>query len=104
MKNALTLAAFALLFVAAVPITQGNVFTTDILVVSDTKSRGSCTLDGASPSKCTATVTASTKCVCSPVGTTAAIAAGGCAASLSSTTVTLTSANGLTNDVNYHCF
>lgn len=63
----------------------------------------SCTLNGASPSTCTATVLASSKCVCSPVGTTAAIAAGGCAVSLSGTTLTLTGPNGATNDVNVWC-
>lgn len=65
---------------------------------------GSCTLDGASPSVCTATVLAGSKCTCSPVGATAAIAAAGCAVGLSGTTLTITSANSATNDVNFHCF
>ena len=68
-------------------------------------STGSCTLGGESPSVCPAqTVVAGTKCVCSNVGTSAAIAALGCAVSLSSTTLTITSANAATHVVNYHCF
>jgi len=64
----------------------------------------SCTLGGESPSVCPAqTVVASSVCTCSNVGTSAAIAAAGCAVSLSSTTLTVTSANGATNVVNYSC-
>lgn len=74
------------------------------LNLSGTGNKGTCTLNGASPAVCTGTVTASTKCICNPVGTTAAIAAKGCAVSLSSTTLTVTSANGDTHDVNYLCF
>lgn len=74
------------------------------IVVSSTKSSGSCTLGGESPSVCTATVKAGAKCVCSLVGATAAIAAKGCAVGLSGSTLTITSANGATDDVNYHCF
>lgn len=81
-----------------------NIYATDLHLNGTTTSVGSCTLNGASPSVCTATVNASTKCTCSPVGASAAIAAGGCAVGLASTTLTITSANGLTNDVNYHCF
>lgn len=65
---------------------------------------GTCTLNGSSPSTCTSTVAAGSICTCSPVGTAANIAAGGCAVSLSSTTLTITSANGHTNVVNWHCF
>jgi hypothetical protein len=65
---------------------------------------GTCTLNGGSPSTCTSTVAAGSICTCSPVGTTAGIAAGGCAVSLSSTTLTVTSHNGHTNAVNWHCF
>lgn len=65
---------------------------------------GTCTLGGESPSVCPAqTVTASSVCKCSPVGTTAAIAAAGCAVSLSSTTLTITSLNGGTHVINYEC-
>lgn len=74
------------------------------LLLPEGVSSGSCTLDGASPSVCTDTVTAGAICVCSPVGATAAIAAAGCAVGLSSTTLTVTSANGATNVVNWHCF
>lgn len=81
-----------------------GVLTAEGDLQGDSSVRGTCTLDGASPSKCTATVTAGAICTCTPVGTTAAIAAGGCAVSLSSTTLTLTSANGLSHNVNYHCF
>lgn len=63
-----------------------------------------CTLGGESPSVCPAqTVTASSQCNCSGVGTTAAIAAGGCAVSLSSTTLTITSLNAGSHVVNYVC-
>lgn len=62
-----------------------------------------CTLDGASPSKCSVTVRASAKCQCTPIGTTAAAAAAGCAVNLVTTTLTAYSANGLTNDVNIWC-
>lgn len=73
---------------------------------TSTMSRGSCTLDGASPSKCApVTITAGAKCVCGGVGTSAAIAAAGCAANETPAgTVTFYSADGLGNDVNYHCF
>lgn len=64
---------------------------------------GACLLNGSNPSQCTATVAAKSRCVCSPVGTTSGIAAGGCAVSLSGTTLTLTSANGHTNAVTWHC-
>lgn len=64
---------------------------------------GTCTLNGAVPSTCTATVVASTKCTCSSVGATAAIAAAGCDIGLSGTTLTITSAAAATNDVNYLC-
>ena len=63
-----------------------------------------CTLGGESPSVCPAqTVVAASVCTCSPVGTTAAIAAAGCAVSLSSTTLTITSLNGGSHVVNYTC-
>lgn len=62
-----------------------------------------CTLGGQSPSTCTATVRAGSKCVCSNVGASAAIAAAGCAVGLSGTTLTVTSANAANNVVNIHC-
>lgn len=65
---------------------------------------GTCTLNGASPSTCTVTnVTAGALCQCTNVGASAAIAANGCAVGLSSTTLTVTSANGATNVVNTQC-
>lgn len=73
-----------------------------ILTASTTKT--TCTLNGASPSVCTATVRASSTCTCSPVGATAALAAAGCALGLSGTTLTVTSLNGGTHVVNIHCF
>lgn len=85
---------------------SGNALGTTALpwddLAGDSSMRGSCTLDGASPSKCTATVTASAFCLCGGKGTTAA-AAVAAAASVSSTTLTCTAANGLTSDVYYHC-
>lgn len=62
-----------------------------------------CTLNGASPSQCTATVRASAVCNCSNVGASAAIAAAGCAVGLVSTTLTVTSANAATHVVNINC-
>lgn len=59
-----------------------------------------CTLDGASPSKCTATVSASARCVCSVIGTGAPPA---CGVNLVTTTLTAYSANGLTSNVNIWC-
>lgn len=71
--------------------------------LSGAKFQTTCTLDGASPSVCTATVTAGTTCMCSLVGATAAIAAKGCAVGLSGTTLTVTSANAATDVVNILC-
>jgi hypothetical protein len=79
---------------------SGTAFTTKI---APTGNSGTCTLNGATPSVCTATVTAAAKCNCSPVGTTAVIAAGGCAVSVSSTTLTITSLASGSHDVNYWC-
>lgn len=73
--------------------------------ITEGVSIGTCTLNGASPAVCTDTVAASTtKCVCAPVGTTAAIAAMNCAVSVSSTTLTITAANAANADVNWMCF
>lgn len=72
-------------------------------ITGDTTVRGTCTLDGATPSVCTATVTASAICTCSNVGASAAIAALGCAVGVSGTTLTITSAAAATHNVNYHC-
>lgn len=65
---------------------------------------GTCNLASASPSTCTATVASGSSCVCWPIGTTAAIAAGGCAANVSSTTATFTGPNTVTTTVRYLCF
>lgn len=73
------------------------------LDLADGTSSNKCTLDGASPSVCTVTTFAGARCICAPVGTTAAIAAGGCAVSLSSTTLTVTGPNGGNYDVNVVC-
>lgn len=62
-----------------------------------------CTLNAASPSTCTAAVTAGATCSCSLVGASAAIAAAGCAVSLASTTLTVTSANGGNQVANIWC-
>lgn len=63
----------------------------------------SCTLNGGTPSTCTATVTAGAKCQCTNVGTSALIASGGCDVNLVSTTLTVTSATAATNVVNILC-
>ena len=62
---------------------------------------GTCTLDGASPSKCTATVRAGSVCSCSLKGTAAPTA---CGWNLVTTTATFYGANGLTSVVGYFCF
>lgn len=59
--------------------------------------------NGASPAIATATVTASSVCECTMNGATAAIAAGGCAVGVSSTTLTMTTVNGSTETANYYC-
>lgn len=68
-----------------------------------TDMRGTCTLNGATPATCTATVVAGAKCTCSNVGATAVIAALGCAVGVSGTTLTITSGASATHDVNYVC-
>lgn len=68
-----------------------------------TANGASCGLDGGSPAQCDVTVTAGAKCVCSPVGTTKAIALAGCAVSLSSTTLTITGTDSATTTVNAIC-
>jgi hypothetical protein len=74
------------------------------LSINKTTTAGTCTMNGASPAVCTATVRAGSRCVCAINGTSAAIAAGGCAVSLSSTTLTLTTVNASTQVANYLCF
>jgi len=82
----------------------GGLNLTGTMTSNSTTQAGSCTLASGSPSTCTATVKASSKCVCAPVGTTAAIAAAGCAVNLSSTTLTITGPNTVTTVMNYFCF
>lgn len=65
---------------------------------------GSVALTSASPSTATVTVPAGVTCACWPIGTTAAIAAAGCAANVSSTTLTLTGPNTVTTTMRYMCF
>lgn len=106
-----------LLIVPAVTQTSGNVitvyanpvgspiFTVDVNGApqsASTTARGTCTLNGGTPSSCTATVRSGAVCTCSGSGTTAA-AAIGCATSVTSTTLTVTAANGLTSNVAYVC-
>lgn len=64
---------------------------------------GVCTLNGGSPSTCTATVASGATCLCSVVGTTSQAAGHGCAVSLSGTTLTVTSDNSQTHQVNWIC-
>jgi hypothetical protein len=65
---------------------------------------GTVALSSGTPSTATKTVTSGSTCVCWPVGNTAAIAAGGCAASVSSTTATFTGPNTVTTTVAWFCF
>ena len=71
--------------------------------ITGSQSVGTCTLNGASPAVCTATVRSGSNCNANTVGTTAA-AAKALAVNLASTTLTITAANGSTEVVNYHCF
>lgn len=65
---------------------------------------GTATLVSASPSTVVvAGITASSRCTATPVGTTAAIAAGGLAVSLTTTNLTITGPNTVTTVVNYSC-
>lgn len=64
---------------------------------------GTIALSSGTPSTATKTVTSGSTCFCWPVGTTAAIAAGGCAANVSSTTATFTGPNTVTTTVGYIC-
>jgi len=75
------------------------------LILTATTTKTTCTLvDGTNLSSCTATVRSGSTCTCTPVGTTAAIAAGGCAVSLSGTTLTATGPDNGNWVVNIHCF
>lgn len=69
-----------------------------------TPSSGTCTLNAQTPAFCTVATTDGAHCTCSPVGLTAAIAAAGCAVSLTETTLTITGADGASTVMNYHCF
>lgn len=82
----------------------GVAFFNGEVAITGTTTSTTCTLDGASPAVCTATVRAGSKCQCSLVGTTAAIAAMNCAVSLSGTTLTVTAANAANAVVNVLCF
>lgn len=65
---------------------------------------GQATLVSASPSQVVvAGITASSLCTATPVGLTAAIAAGGLATSLTTTNLTITGPNTVTTVVNYVC-
>lgn len=66
-------------------------------------SDGTAALVSGTPSTQTATVTASSICTVSPLGTTAAIAAGGIAWSVTTTTATFTGPNTVTTSFAYHC-
>jgi len=71
------------------------------IVIKNTQVLTTCTLDGASPSTCTATVRSGAQCFISVVGTAAT--ASNCTVNTVGTTVTVTCANGLTNVVNLFC-
>lgn len=74
------------------------------LLLNNLGAAGTCTLNAASPSVCTATVRSGCNPICTVRGGTAAIAAGGVACAVSTTTLTATSANGATAVVSYLCF
>lgn len=66
-------------------------------------SAGTCQLNNAIPSICTAQVLANSFCTCSEVGATAVVAAAGCAVGLVTTTLTMTGPATSTAFVNYTC-
>jgi hypothetical protein len=74
------------------------------MTIAGATTKTTCTMNGASPAVCTATVTAGSTCYCTMVGATAAIAAGGCAVGLSGTTLTATTVNASTAVANILCF
>jgi len=65
---------------------------------------GSVALTSGTPSTATVTVRSGASCACWPTGNTAAIAAAGCATSVSSTTLTLTGPNSVTTTMRYFCW
>lgn len=69
-----------------------------------TVTAGTVALVSGTPSTATVTVTAGSKCICGANGGSAAIAAAGCAAGVSSTTLTLTGPNSVTTTVGYFCW
>lgn len=84
---------------------RGQVNIDGDLIFNKSSFAGAVALSSASPSTATVlNIRAGSRCSCWPVGATAAIAAGGCAASLSSTTLTLTGPNTVTTTMNYFCF
>lgn len=76
----------------------GTITATGGLTVPTTVG-GTCTLDGASPSVCTATVLSGSTCVVSNTGT----ATNGVKGAVASTTLTVTGPNGATDVVAYLC-
>lgn len=74
------------------------------LIINNTKEAGTVALASGTPSTATVTVRAGARCFCFPQGATAAIAAAGCATSLSGTTLTLTGPNTVTTTMGYFCF
>jgi hypothetical protein len=89
---------------AASPATVGKIDGSGSFTTTSTKTKGTCTLNGASPAVCTATVVSGATCIAVPQGTTAAAATHTIAVSVTTTTLTVTGANGLTDVVNYICF
>jgi hypothetical protein len=73
------------------------------MTIAGSGTKTTCTMNGASPAVCTATVTAGSTCYCTIVGATAAKAAGGCAVGLSGTTLTATTVNASTDVANILC-
>ena len=83
--------------------TTYSVSGTGAVLTTSTQTKGTCTLNAASPATCTAVVLSGAVCVATAVGTTAA-AAIPLAVSVTGTVMTITAANGATSVVNYHCF
>jgi len=78
--------------------------TVKVVFAPLSQQQGTAQFDAGSPAQIDVTgITASSVCFCTPIGTTAAIAAGGCAASLSSTTLTMTGPNSASTVVSYRC-
>lgn len=86
--------------ITSAAVTAGTTLTVSgDSITASTKTRGTCALNNASPSVCTATVNSGAICVCANNTT----AANGVKCAVSSTTLTITGPNTTTDTVSYVC-